>query len=342
MCDLEQLARHEKAIEAQLRLERDKAIEQARQAAQAAMARENLEQARIDAQAVRARIDRTQQTSRVSSRAADAKKRNANSVAVRIGASFPRTIKPGNERTARFAAFPPVALEHATKALKSADRGSKARVEVAEYLWRVGTTVRVSCGGHNLRVSPSVQEFIWEGRLHVLDFDVETEPDARRTDTRLKFDVSIEGFVVARLRLDVGIRRWWTWLSKVNVAQAEAARTAFASYATEDRDRVLDRIASLQIRTALDVWVDCRSLTPNVEWVKTLEDEIAARDLFLLFWSENAAKSEWVEKEWRRALAVKGHEHIEAHPLDAGSVSHLPRELAGVQLADPMMAFRSN
>ena len=45
------------------------------------------------------------------------------------------------------------------------------------------------------------------------------------------------------------------------------------------------------------------SLEPGEAWEQRLYDEIDRCDLFLLFWSSNAAKSEWVERETEHAIA---------------------------------------
>jgi hypothetical protein len=122
--------------------------------------------------------------------------------------------------------------------------------------------------------------------------------------------------------------------------QALPARTAFASYASEDRPRVADRVASLRIAAGLDIFLDCLALRPSEQWKTRLAYEIRERHLFMLFWSEHAAQSSWVEWEWRTALADKGIEAMQAHPLDPWPRAPLPRELEALHFGDPFMVLR--
>jgi hypothetical protein len=126
---------------------------------------------------------------------------------------------------------------------------------------------------------------------------------------------------------------------RVNLSRAP--RTAFASFSSMDRDRVLDRVASLKLAAGLDVFMDCLSLKPGEEYKKALRDEIKRRDVFLLFWSQHARRSEWVEWEWRTALRHKKREAIQPHPLESMDLAPPPKELEMLHFGDPHMALRS-
>ncbi|MFT3819514.1 MAG: toll/interleukin-1 receptor domain-containing protein [Rubrivivax sp.] len=147
----------------------------------------------------------------------------------------------------------------------------------------------------------------------------------------------MDGITVARLRLDISVAAGIEGTSTVE-ARAKASRTAFASYSSEDRQRVLDRVASARISASLDIFLDCMSLHPGEEWKPQLEREIMDRDLFLLFWSEHSARSEWVEWEWKTAYARKGRDALQIHPLS----HHVqpPDELKDLHFGDPMMSIR--
>jgi hypothetical protein len=264
---------------------------------------------------------------------------------VHLGASAPRVVRPGSEFTARFTAYHPALRRAVQRQLRRVGARNRPHLELAELSWSKGTTVTVSLSGEHLSVSSASQPFVWQGGSHHLDFDVRVVAPPGVTETRLKFDVSIEGAVVARLRLDLGIRRgFFAWLGGFwrRAARTRPARTAFASYASEDRPRVADRIASLRIAAGLDVFLDCLSLQPNDLWKPRLASEIHERHLFMLFWSEHAARSPWVDWEWRTALADKGIEAIQAHPLDPWPRSPLPPELQALHFGDPLMGLRES
>jgi len=70
-----------------------------------------------------------------------------------------------------------------------------------------------------------------------------------------------------------------------------------------------------------------------------LQQEIVSRDVLYLFWSRAASKSQWVEIEWRTALASKGLEHIDPVPLEPGDVTPPPPELTTLHFNDWTLAF---
>src|SRR5439155_11200967 len=90
-------------------------------------------------------------------------------------------------------------------------------------------------------------------------------------------------------------------------AREERPRTAFASYASPDRDAVLARVQGIQKALPdLNVFLDVASLRSGERWEERLRAELTSRDVFYLFWSSHAKQSSWVEWEWRTALAERG------------------------------------
>ncbi len=257
---------------------------------------------------------------------------------VRLGASAPPSSRPGDEFTARFAAYLPEDEAEVDALLRKLSPRAAPVLGQEDCLWRPGTEVRVSVAGKGLSIDPPVQDFVWQGRRILLAFDVAVPADAPEGIVVLKFDVAIDGIVVARLRMDLAIRAGAV-ADAPRTLTVEAARSAFASYSSQDRQRVLDRVAALQISAGMDIFLDCLSLHPGEHWEPRLEDEIRRRDLFLLFWSRPASESKWVEWEWRRALADGKKDDMEIHPLENGIKP--PPELGDLHFADPAMAVRA-
>lgn len=84
-------------------------------------------------------------------------------------------------------------------------------------------------------------------------------------------------------------------------AGARWNRTAFLSYAREDLDTVLEHHQSLAA-AGIDVMHDLLTLSPGDRWERELQAHIARCDVFLLYWSSAAARSEFVLKEAEWAL----------------------------------------
>ncbi|RNC67190.1 MAG: toll/interleukin-1 receptor domain-containing protein, partial [Desulfuromonadales bacterium] len=235
---------------------------------------------------------------------------------VQLGASAPRQAKPGSEFTTRFVAYEKALEQEVRDLLTKLAPTAETVLGIQECRWKRDTRVTVKLSGRGLAVDPPEQEFTWQGGRNILEFDVTVPKDAEEGTIPLKFDVAIEGIVVARLRLELEI----TAKPKKGQATAtgEPAKTAFASYSSKDRLRVLDRVDAIKISAGIDVFQDCLDLNPGEEWKPRLDDEIRDRDLFLLFWSKSASESKWVGWELETAMKEKGEQALQLHPLDPG------------------------
>ena len=98
----------------------------------------------------------------------------------------------------------------------------------------------------------------------------------------------------------------------------ERVRTAFASYASQDREQVLARVQGMQaILPDLEVFLDVVSLRSGERWRERILEEVSSRDAFYLFWSKHASESTWVDYEWRAAVDVRGSAFIDPIPLES-------------------------
>ena len=236
---------------------------------------------------------------------------------VQLGASAPKQAKPGSEFTARFVAYEKSLEQETRDLLAKLSPSSEALLGIQECRWKAGTNVTVRLSGGGLTINPPEQSFTWNGGRSLLDFDVTVADDAEEDTIQLKFDVAIEGIIIARLRLELEITAKTKKKGQATTI-AEPARTAFASYSSKDRLRVLDRVDAIKISAGIDVFQDCLDLNPGEEWKPRLDNEIRQRDLFLLFWSKSASESKWVGWELETAIKEKGEQALQLHPLDPG------------------------
>ena len=117
-----------------------------------------------------------------------------------------------------------------------------------------------------------------------------------------------------------------------------AHRKAFASYASEDRDAVLERVQGME-KLGAEVFVDVISLRSGDNWEAELVKHIADADVFYLFWCHHAKASEWVSKEWQLALRAKGLDFIDPVPLESPQQAPPPKQLASKHFNAPVLAF---
>lgn len=254
-----------------------------------------------------------------------------------LGASAPKAVKPGDEFTARFVAYEKQLEEVVRQLLKQLSPKVEPVLGVQECRWKRGTQVTVKLSGRGLSIDPVEQPFIWNGGRSLLEFDVEVPQAAPEGKVVLKFDVLIEGIMVARLRLDLEISLHPV-AGENATANVEPAKSAFVSYSSKDRLRVLDRVASIKISAGIDPFLDCLDLHPGEEWKPRLGDEIRRRDLFLVFWSKNASASEWVVWELDMALKEKSENAFQLHPLDPDV--NPPEGLEKLHVGDVIMWVR--
>lgn len=256
---------------------------------------------------------------------------------VHLGASAPRAVKPGDEFTARFLAYAAERESALRDTLARLSPRNESHLGLKTCQWRPGGRFTVCLAAKGLEISPAEENFEWDGGQAMVEFDVIVPEATPLGVVVLKFDVLMDGIVVARLRLDLEIAAQAA--TEPAEANGGAARTAFASYSSKDRQRVLDRIDAVRIAAGLDVFLDCLSLHPGESWKTRLDREIPARDLFMLFWSADAARSEWVEWEWRQALALKGLDAMQIHPLENGVKP--PPELGALHFGSVAMYARA-
>jgi TIR domain len=254
-----------------------------------------------------------------------------------FGASAPRTVGIETPFVARFVAYAQGQRDRAQELLA----GQRSQTGVGMVALARGTRVEVALYGARMAVEGEarcVQAFVWTGEPVVLNWAVQAT-GTHAGATLLCFDVLLDGLVLARVRLELDVVAEASKApAGLSTGESRIARKAFASYSSKDRLRVLDRVASIRLAAAVEVFLDCHDLNPGEAWRSRLEREIDACDTFMLFWSEAAAMSNWVRWEWERALAVHGLEHMQFHPLENGVVP--PDDLSAIHVGDPYVDLR--
>jgi TIR domain len=108
---------------------------------------------------------------------------------------------------------------------------------------------------------------------------------------------------------------------------ARAIKTAFASYTSKDRRRVLARVQGIE-KLGVKVFIDTHGLRSNDQYKTRIFQAIDSADIFYLFWSRHAQHSNWVDQEWRYGFKQKGLGFIDPVPLVDPRKAPPPAELA--------------
>lgn len=232
------------------------------------------------------------------------------------------------------------------------DRGAvlaRAAEEAAGGAVRAKTRGSTAIGrGRCLGIRVRVPDFgfdeedalVWSGAAGNATFGIAVPEGVARGIHLGTATFAVEGMQISRLHfeLDVGNA---VGSSDERTLRERRPQTAFASYASEDLDEVLARIQGMQkLIPALDVFVDIVSIRSGENWARRLEAEIERRGAFYLFWSEAASRSEWVEREWRTALRLKGLDGIDPVPLESPKKAPPPAELRALHFNEWTLACR--
>jgi HEAT repeat protein len=180
----------------------------------------------------------------------------------------------------------------------------------------------------------------WGGAAGNATYAFVVPADATHGEHAGHLHVHVGGIQLARVTFLITVGDTDADAQDVTVSQ-RIVHSAFASYASEDRDRVLARIQGMQqVARDLDIFVDVVSLRSGERWEERLESEILDRDVLYLFWSRAASASPWVDREWRTAYRAKGLDGIEPVPIEPPDVSPPPLELSSLHFNDWTLEVR--
>ena len=162
-----------------------------------------------------------------------------------------------------------------------------------------------------------------------LDLAVQCPTDYVQDHLVERIDLLVEGLKIAELLIEF---RFAPNTDSPTTSHFRQIRSAFASYSTRDIAQVIARLQAVEkANPGIRLFWDKESLKSGDKWQDRLAREVADKDVFYLFWSENAAESKWVDWEWRHAHQTRGLDYIHPFPLDNTAP---PDELKPLQFGD--------
>lgn len=137
---------------------------------------------------------------------------------------------------------------------------------------------------------------------HRLDFKLRAvrAPVNQATNGRLTF--TVEGVIVADLPLSVYVGESGS-SGEVIAATQEVYKAIFCSYSHQDT-AIVERVERAYRILGFDFLRDVHSLKSGQDWNDELYRLIDEADIFQLFWSDAAAQSDYVAREWQYALQL--------------------------------------
>lgn len=212
------------------------------------------------------------------------------------------------------------------------DRAGPVRVDIA--LTR-GTPITVQLRIEGLHVEQPAQVIAWHGEPANATFVVSAPAHTALGTHAARARLWARGLPIGELGFLIRVGREAESVLEDAHAARRMLRSAFASFAAEDRAEALARVQGLQaVAPALDVFVETTSLRAGDRWRERIERELGRRERLFLFWSEAASLSPWVDFEWRLALRTRGVDAIDPVPLADPAAVPPPPELAELRFGE--------
>ena len=200
-----------------------------------------------------------------------------------------------------------------------------------------GARITVMLCADGIRMDESQLTYSWKGRYLRFSFQYFVPEDYPRRQIPFKANVYIDGVPATTLRFTVNVE-----MEKEEVPCVRSdVRSVFLSYSSNDTEAVTYLLQGIRkARPDLDVFFDVETLRSGDQWEARLYSEILKRDRLYLCWSRSAAKSVWVEREWKCMLRGKGLDAIEPFPLENASKCPAPPPLDRLHFNDIELMIR--
>lgn len=199
---------------------------------------------------------------------------------------------------------------------------------------KVGDLVNVELNiyGESL-LSNSTKEIRWQGKFTKCTFDYFVPANLCIEELSCEVNLYVNGALVGDMRFLTNIVEHPRKLNSEIIPRM--FKRIFISYAHQDSVRVRDFALAYKAQ-GVDYFYDRDKLAAGDVYEEKTFDYIDSADLFILCWSANAAKSEYVGKERRRAMlrAYPQLSHRDAtlkiYPISIEPRTELPQDMAGI------------
>jgi len=200
-----------------------------------------------------------------------------------------------------FAHSPEKAEEADEMALTFDDSSSKRAQKRLSKAIEIGSTLHFSLSITGLEIDNSEEELIWNEETESVQFMVDIPATYSKSNLIGKVIVSQDSIPIGHMLFKMDIDEKKEIDEAYVKSEMKQYNHAFISYASDDRDEVLRRVQMLQ-SINISFFQDILDLNPGDNWEEELYRQIDKSDVFFLFWSISAKKSEWVMKEVDYAL----------------------------------------
>lgn len=194
--------------------------------------------------------------------------------------------------------------------------------------------VELSFTDKSLVIDEPIQELYWRGRFTSAEFCIEIPLDYYRSTLVGTVFMMVEGLPIGKMKFVTSLVNSPTPLY-ANVTTSPF-RKIFMSYSHKDSKRVASMAEGFKLAGNIDYFFDRHTLKPGDNFEKLIHNFIDSSDAFVLFWSKNSAKSEWVTREYTWAIErrrTQGEDELAMHPLHIAPFAEIPEALCNLHFS---------
>ena len=256
---------------------------------------------------------------------------------VQFSAVVPKRVLRGEYAMIEIAAYEEAFRHIVDRMLANADGEAKeVSGSVAQIAER--TKMKICLSSPDLPLEDCEETQQWLGNYLTFDFAVEIPENYAKKQILFIASVYFDDVIASKLKFLI---RCDAEAEQIPQIERKDILKAFVSYAHQDFNDVVTIIQGMKkVRPEMDIFLDVENLRSGEDWAARLPAEIDRRDILFLCWSKAAKESEWVEKEWRYALAHKGADAIEPVPLVSPAECPPPEELNSKHFNDLAVLYR--
>ena len=223
-------------------------------------------------------------------------------------AYHPKELAPGRWESLLVYVFRGRAAERV-----ASDAARELGLRTAEFRDVAGTPSPTMPDGVPVVITPSLPGFEFnpasaqvrfEEDWHRVPFRVRTSSAPLNHSVNGTIAITADGAAVAEIPIAIHVSENPDGLAVFTKSMGRLALAVFCSYSHED-EAVVVRVERACRALGIQSIRDVESLRSGDSWSERLLQLIDDSDLFQLFWSTAAAKSPYVEKEWRHALTLR-------------------------------------
>jgi hypothetical protein len=166
----------------------------------------------------------------------------------------------------------------------------------------IGTRLEITPRIAGVSVNPSRLQLTWFGEIEEAVFRIQYDESQGITDFCVGFiDVSASGLLIAKIPVSISFSQTKAQLLWER-SNAQMISRVFASYAREDL--AVNGCKAAYKGLGINLFIDKYDISSGKPWQDVIRRSIGDHDLFQLFWSQYAADSDNVSKEWHLALSI--------------------------------------